>query len=246
MDARGHKLVLLDCCNAASAGIGISGRLEVLAASGFETIASSELQISFTKHMIDILKEAKGAAVNVSALCARMVDDALRTKLEATPWQGAATTQPPVTLKAVHSTRASRTYKIQAAGNGKVLISVSLAGKAKLPDYKEFVKWLSENIPSDVGSITVDGVFDANSTKYLLTVPIAVWLNLPEYDCFHFVAHVRSGNKLLTLNAAAVDAVEGTASLPLRRKENLPPGGFSRESGPGSSTGLVDSVYQEK
>ena len=125
MDAPGHKLLLLDCCNAASASIGISGRLEVLAASGFETIASSEIPKRFTKHMIDILKEANGTAVNVSSMCAQMVDKALWTKLEATPWHGAATTQPPVTLRAFHSTRASQTYQTQAASSGVVMCKVT-------------------------------------------------------------------------------------------------------------------------
>ena len=109
---------------------------------------------------------------------------------------------------------------------------MTLVGVAKLPDYKDLVKWLSENIPSDVGSITVEGVFDANFTEYLLTVPIAVWLSLPDNDCFRFVTHVRSGNKLLTLKAD-----EKTESLPLGRKENLPPG-FSRGSGSESSAGF--------
>ena len=174
MNAPGHKPFLLDCCNAASTEIDVRDDLKVLATSRFETIASFELQRSFTQHMINILRDAKGAAVNVSCMCARMVDKALSTNLEVTSWHDAAAVQSSITIKAFKFSRASQIYNTQSSSNGKVFIFVAFASVAKVPDSENFVKRLTENIPFDVEVITVKGVFAAYSAEYLLTVLIAV------------------------------------------------------------------------
>ena len=56
--------------------------------------------------------------------------------------------------------------------------------------------WLSRNIPSDVANISIEAVFESNSTVCLFTLPIAVWDMVRSNEAFDFVAYVKSHNIL--------------------------------------------------
>jgi hypothetical protein len=158
-----------------------------------------------------------------------MIDQALVTNLEATPWHGTAHDKPAITLKAPASKQIITSHETQPKSIGKVLISVSLTGLDTLPDCNRFVKWLTTNVPKSIAEINVEGLFKSGSSECLLTVPIALWLMLPEKDCFTFVNHVRSSNILLEDQSSTRP---GQCSV-----ENRPLALLSKNGGPGGSGG---------
>jgi hypothetical protein len=64
--ALGDALHILDCCGAASAAMRTNGN-EYMCASAVDSIASSNLDQSFTRHFIDLLKRYQSTPMSVTA-----------------------------------------------------------------------------------------------------------------------------------------------------------------------------------
>ena len=112
-----------------------------------------------------------------------------------------------------------------------VLLLVSFVGATFPSDYDKFVKWLGRDIPDDeFGAVSVKGVFNARLTiQCLLAVPAAVWLALPDHDCFTFVAHTTPNDLIkktpITIGAPVLHWRAEESALPRVRS-----GIMSRES----------------
>ena len=64
---------------------------------------------------------------------------------------------------------------------GRVLVSISFAEVDFAPNYDNFKRWLTNNIPPEVADIKVEAVFDSTSHIFLVSMPIEIWTMLPEH-----------------------------------------------------------------
>ena len=195
---RGHKLLLFDCCNAATTAIGEGFEVEILCASAFESAASASLVHSFANRVIDILDANSPLPIKIAGLNTRLVDDALINVIEATPWYGAVSGQASITLRPQGSKEQVGTKPQAPKFRGRVVITCSFSGSDSKPNYENFENWLASNVLEEIADIQVEAVFEqAQSHIFLLTVPIEVWTMLPDHQAWSFVAFVESHNRLL-------------------------------------------------
>ncbi|KAL9016099.1 MAG: hypothetical protein Q9185_006535 [Variospora sp. 1 TL-2023] len=199
--AVGDTLYILDCCYASTAAIDKTDN-EYLVAAAMENPAGSAIQTSFTQRLIDILVANNGDPQTVASIHASMVSNmkAANTHMSFTPVHIAADVKPTIILQRLAKTpkdiQAVKQFDTRAAG--KVLISVSLQGKASFPDIREFEKWLLTNMPPNVASVKVEAAFHSSSQLVLFTVPHEVWAYLEGNELFKFVDHVDSHNLLFS------------------------------------------------
>ena len=80
----------------------------------------------------------------------------------------------------------------------RVLIAVSLAAEASVPEVELWKKWLSTDAPDNIRrlKVTMETAFSAHSTLVLVSVPISVWNHLPDTSAYRFVDFIKSGNLL--------------------------------------------------
>ena len=195
--ARGHKLLLFDCCNAATSAIGHGHEVEILCASAFESVASASLVHSFTNRVIDILDANPPLAITIAGLNTRLVKEALINVIEATPWHGAVPGQASTTLRPQGSKEQVWAKSQATKSRGRVLIICSFSGIDSEPNYQNFKNWLASNVLEEIADIQVEAVFEAQSHIFLLTVPIEVWTMLPDHQAWSFMSFVESRNRLL-------------------------------------------------
>ncbi|KAL8647062.1 MAG: hypothetical protein Q9210_005777 [Variospora velana] len=199
--AIGDTLYILDCCYASTAAINKTEN-EYLVAAAMENPAGSAIQTSFTQRLINILVANNGSPQTVASMHASMVSNmkAANTNMSYTPIHIAANVKPTIILQRLAKTpkdiQAVKQFDTRAAG--KVLISVSLQGKASYPDVEKFEKWLLTNMPPNVASVKVEAAFHASSHLVLFTVPLEVWAYLEGNEAFRFIDHVDSHNLLLS------------------------------------------------
>ncbi|KAL8941025.1 MAG: hypothetical protein Q9211_001991 [Gyalolechia sp. 1 TL-2023] len=206
-NAEGDTLYILDCCYATTAAIDKSDN-EYLVSASMESQAGAALHNSFTKRLINLLKESAGAPQSVVSIHATLIANMKSTNagMEATPIHIGGKSKPSIVLE-----RLAKTPKdVQAVkmsdttGAGKILISVALQGQASIPDAQHFEDWLLSKMPPNLASVKVEAVFQASSQIVLFTVPVEVWDCLEGTGAFTFIDHVDSHNLLLESRALPI------------------------------------------
>ncbi len=78
----------------------------------------------------------------------------------------------------------------------RVLIAVSIAAEATVPDIEQWKQWFSTDAPDDVRrlEVTIETAYPSHSTLVLVSVPISVWCHLPDTSAYRFVDFIRSGD----------------------------------------------------
>ena len=205
-----------------------------MCASAIDSVASSVLSESFARRFIDLLKRYQGTPMSVTALHSKMWFEAGEpsTYLETNPVHfGAGSTGHSIVLQPLKKEPKDlqKLKQESAASVGKVLVTVSLKGRATLPDEPAFEKWLLTMIPPNLRDIKVQAVFDSDSILILATIPIAAWDMLREDGTITYCSVVKSDNLLLAFAAATGQAQERDLAERFRPrgKENQPFGGSS-------------------
>jgi len=200
----GDVLFIMDCCFATAAAMGPSAEnFEYLVASASESIASSEIEKSFSRRLIDLIRNLDSPDTTVARIHAKLVNQANNpsNQVEYSPVHVASATKPSITIGPVHpilrELRGLRQEK-KDLSDGKVLVSVLVQGKAAVPDVAQWEKWLAREIPSDVADIKVEAVFGSFSALCLLTMPIAIWDMVKNNPAFNFIAYIQSSNIMNT------------------------------------------------
>ena len=220
----GKKLLILDCCNAAMSGISKDRDIEVLCASVFETSTTANLQNSFTRHLIDTLKEFARGPFTIADINAKMVERAIASGIDSTPWHGAVVGQSSITLYPPNI-NLEKALATQPKSKGYVLVKIYLGGTDSMPQHDQFVRWFTERIPEHITGIKIDASFQTSSANILVTMPITVWTMLSHSEPgFEFVAHVRSRNLLAADLPTSKDFSSGSPSPLALRPENVMPG----------------------
>ncbi|KAN0086430.1 hypothetical protein V8E54_000118 [Elaphomyces granulatus] len=205
LEFRGESdvLFIMDCCFATAAAMGPSvENFEYLVASARESIASSKIKESFSRRLIDLLRnlDSPTTVAQVHAKLVKQANDPVN-KLEYSPVHVASAMKSSITLSPVRQIprelRGLRQEK-KDLSDGKVLVSVLVRGKAAAPDIAQWKKWLAREIPSDVADIKVEAVFGSFSALYLLTMPIAIWDMVKHNQAFSFIVYVQSSNVMNT------------------------------------------------
>lgn len=78
----------------------------------------------------------------------------------------------------------------------RVLISIALE-EDQLLRCDEWTEWL-KSIPTFANTVAVEGVYQSDSTLFLLSLPVAVWDMLPEGPAISFIGFVKTSNMLTT------------------------------------------------
>jgi hypothetical protein len=225
---KGKVLVIMDCCFAASAAtfkseMDIPHGPELLAASAWENVASSNNQTCFTRLLIDELHQTHGEPVSIAQLYSSLVRKALSSKIRACPvYVPKLDCESIILAKLEDKARPNqqfeprRTRSMPKPKPYRVLISVHLESSVGVLDLEQWKKWLLSNIPSDILSsqIAIQAVFDSTSSLVLVSVPIEVWSMLPaNKQLYRFVGFVTSDNLLPGLEdtlGALVERPKGT------------------------------------
>jgi len=137
--ADGEKLVILDCCFAATAGIGAT--TEMLAACGTEGKAQMPGKRSFTSRLMQAMADFEGAPFTAAMLYARILDKRFRSSEAAMPIHIPCSVdyRPSVwltkhdSIPALASAPATPAY-IRGVEEPWVIITLHLNGDAQLPD----------------------------------------------------------------------------------------------------------------
>ncbi len=200
--ADGDKLYIFDCCFAATGAVQHQ-ETEYLAASAMELDATQHQQNCLTHRLTELLKRFKGTPTTLafyhSHLLAEM--DHPMHRLDRTPVYVPSFSRPAIVLETMpqggSALRDLQTFNISPA---KVLVTITLQGRATTPNVQEFERFLLSHVPGDVANIKVEAAFESESQVFLVTMPAAVWALLRDDENINFVAHVKSNNILQTEN----------------------------------------------
>ncbi|KAJ9299528.1 hypothetical protein DTO217A2_8124 [Paecilomyces variotii] len=215
----GDVCYILDCCSAGSAAT-YDGP-EILAAVGWEQIASSSLAFSFTQTLIDKLRDLNGQPATLANLYSMIFRDCVRSQIGAYPVHIPKKGRPSIVLSRVPGPRSSDPQAAASTQNllrrygrseHRVLLSVQFQHDIQRPDVR-WMAWLTNNLPP--GLLSVDIQIEAyfqGSNLLLVTVPVEVWTMLPaDNSAFNFVGHVSSNNILPQMMSNI------SSSLPVRK-----------------------------
>jgi hypothetical protein len=80
--------------------------------------------------------------------------------------------------------------------SSRVLLAVSLKEYSSVPNLDEWTKWLRSEAPYDIQRINVkiEAAFSGNSTLILVSIPISIWIHLPDTSTYRFVGFIKSDN----------------------------------------------------
>lgn len=112
------------------------------------------------------------------------------------------------------------------AADARVLLAVSITGDAVL-DVSQWKTWLTTQAPWDVAKVdvTVEAVYDSNSTLLLASVPIFAWDSLGKNSAYRFVGFIKSANLEQLRSGPRLAAEEST------KQEGAPSRGPTRPIG---------------
>ena len=117
----------------------------------------------------------------------------------------------------------------------KVLLSVALEDKQWLHQ-DSWISWL-QSMPALVRYATLQGEFDSFSSVLLISVPIPIWNLMEDNPAIHFVAFIKSNNRLLLTadERTLLSPLEevGTSPLPTTPLVHDP-------ASPGSADSVID------
>lgn len=198
--AQADTLYILDCCYASVAAI--EGNNELLAASGRESIAASELTTSFCSAFTNCMEALEGYPITVAQIHARLLRFAHENRLQATPVHATLSrNRPSITLQALNQENTGTSFeermqRYQAMGDSllRVLIKVKIQGAATRPRIAEWTRWLTTNLLSNVAEISLEAAFEGNSTLLFVTVPLELWSSMEDNEACTFIDFVQSEN----------------------------------------------------
>ena len=215
-------LILLDCCYAASAAREESdGINELLAACGREVLAEAVTDRSFTRNLMFILSTFRSEPFTVSELYERLLRDKKRlsntpiyfplsgrkngsiriaplmpTALAASTPSEAHSPMTDLSLCSTSSLPSSLPSSPPGETSLRVLLAVSLKEDSSVPNLEEWTEWLRSEAPDDIQRINVkiEAAFSGNSTLMLVSIPISIWIHLPDTSTYRFVGFIKSDN----------------------------------------------------
>jgi hypothetical protein len=215
-------LILLDCCYAASAAREESdGINELLAACGREVLAEAVTDRSFTRNLMFILSTFRSEPFTVSELYERLLRDKKRlsntpiyfplsgrkngsiriaplmpTALAASTPSEAHSPMTDLSLGSTSSLPSSLPSSPPGETSLRVLLAVSLKEDSSVPNLEEWTEWLRSEAPDDIQRINVkiEAAFSGNSTLMLVSIPISIWIHLPDTSTYRFVGFIKSDN----------------------------------------------------
>ncbi len=227
-------LHILDTCYSTTAAI--DGNNELLAAASMEGQASADLDVCFTKVLINELEHfgAAGTPVSVAQTHGNLVREAMNNRLDATPIHAQLSNSmiSSIVLQRVLNTQSSTPVSTRhIPTKERVLLSVSLQEGAPLLNREQWERWLKNNLPSLIQhvEISLEGTFESSSSVILFTLPLSLWSVIRDNEAYRFVTLVKSSNQLVVNQAS----VQGAQSSP-EKKEILP---FRGEGGARGSKG---------
>jgi hypothetical protein len=187
-------LAIFDSCCAGLATIDTG--IELLAASAWDSRASSNEKYSYTRFLVDAIKSHAGNPVTAIQLdddirnsstevlrTAQPVHHPPRTDLQSSVsfhWVGPRST----------SGTAPKPRPGRPAKRMKVTIAVTVESPGKAPSAKAWSDWLSSNIPPDLQDIKINAKWKSNSTTFLITMPSELWAFMPDRLAYQFVGWV--------------------------------------------------------
>lgn len=190
----GEACYLFDCCSAGSGALGAYHGAELMAASTWDQIAVTNVNFSFTRILIDELRQLNGQAETLAGIYARIFRYAQQNQIGAAPIHVPKVNSPSVTIGRIRSRPVTRSVDRESF---RVLLSIKVQEETLL-DLTQWKEWLARNIPNSVLStdITIEGAF-RGSSLLVFTVPIEIWTMMPADDpSYTFVGHVTSHNLL--------------------------------------------------
>ena len=185
------------------------GTKEYLVASGRNTKAIAGGDFTFTKQLAAALVRLSydGKPVSILKLHAEL---SLERQLTISPIH-VILTEPYEPIILVPTISGTGTENPRVARPTRVLISVSLY-TAETPDIGQWIRWLTSNYPEGVNKISVEGIYDSNSSLMVLSLPICVWEALSANPAYSFIGFVHSKN---LISKIIVD--EDIAATPITR-----------------------------
>lgn len=190
----GDLCYIFDCCSAASGTLVAYEGAEFMAASAWESNATSHPDFSFTRVLIDELRQLNGRWETIAGIYARIFRYAQQNQVGAAPVHIPKLNTPSVTIGRGLSRAVTRRAERESH---RVLLSVKVRDDIPL-DLTKWKDWLTRNLPPGILSttVTVEGAF-RGSSLLLFSIPIEVWTMMPAQDeSYSFVGHVTSGNLL--------------------------------------------------
>ena len=208
-------LYIIDACYASS--VAIMGTKELLAAAAIDRFApGAGTEGSFTRALVEHLENLGGTTTTVSQIHAALIRSFYKNELTTTPVhielsnerraKGSiilAPLEPSGSPPPSHSPRSKRetnttTRPTVTSGSldPRVLLAIHLSANRTPLDAKQWITWLTSNLPSDIDSINIEpvGLFKTSSSILLLTIPLDVWSALRGDPDYEFVSIVTSGN----------------------------------------------------
>ena len=182
---------------------------EYLVSSLMESPSTLNIQKSFTRRLIDILRRYNGAPINIAQIHSLLMSSAHTSGacLDSTPVYIPSMSRSPTLIQSLipNSPKANQQVLKDLSGQrGKVLITLSLTGQDAISDVAQFKDHLLSKIPSHVSDIELQAVFGGQPLVVLMTVPVEVWDRLPNDGSYRFVAHVNTRNVLPVPTFSAV------------------------------------------
>ena len=98
----------------------------------------------------------------------------------------------------------------EALDGPRVLLALSLAADANVPELEAWIQWLTSGAPPEIRNLRVkyESIYHGHSTLLLVSMPVTAWTRLPPSSGFRFVDVVTSDN--LIPQAMAVKAKADT------------------------------------
>jgi len=216
-------LHIMDCCYATEA---VDGNAEVLSATSTVDKAGGDPDACFTKTLVEELRRASSNVTTVVSLHAEMVRNRDATKLYYTPVYTQRQGKPSITLQKLRPSGPHGNHlqpSIKADGP-RILLTAHVADNVRKQDLDTLKGWILTQVPTFVTGIdvTVEGVWAAESTLMLFSVPIEIWNRIRDHAAWSYVGTVNSTNKLLGPPASA-PAQNILATRPPSGGENVRP-----------------------
>ena len=200
-EAKGSVLFVMDCCFAAAAAA-LDGP-EVLAASGWESIATTDISNCLTQIFINELRERDGESSTVAQIFSAIHRNAYRNGLRCSPIHIPKLGCESIVLEKLTKpeSKGLETFKSRKEvtplklSNQRALLAVNLQNDLTTLDLEQ---WLT-SVPPDLlwTDIAIEAAFDSSSSLILVTLSVEAWKMLPRNEeAYWLVGLVRSNNSL--------------------------------------------------
>ncbi|KAA8911415.1 hypothetical protein FN846DRAFT_887857 [Sphaerosporella brunnea] len=193
-------LEILDCCYAAVAAI--DSPTEVLVSSSQESVAGFEPEHNFTMALADILENSGGRAMTVAQIHAKLVRNADKYRLEATPVHAQLGNElsGSICLARLGDAGAGN-FEVPDSMEIQIVVTAYLQGHSLPPDFKEWNRFLRSAVPRNLRhmDIKIEAHSLVNTGLALLqfSVPLPVFSVLKAIGPFRYLCVAHSSNLFL-------------------------------------------------